>query len=111
MFDSLFTALKLRYFIIFHYGSKKTKYVLLKTLCILIFIIPFCMYGLFNFVLGIILLIPSFIPIIGLAARFICFISESIHSIFFMLITLPDAIFESENMQLIETLNDIGDLK
>ena len=111
MLEDLFARLKLRYSIIFHYGANNIGYILLKTICILLFIVPFFVYGVFNFILGIILLIPSFLPIIGLIARFISFISDSIHSIFFILITLADAVYESENMQVIQKLNDKGMLK
>ena len=107
-FEDLFARLKLRYTILFHYGAKNPGYIILKTICIILFVVPFSVYGIFNFILGLVLLIPSIIPIVGLAARLVCYISDSIHSIFFILITLADTIFESDNMKLIESLNTTG---
>ena len=109
--EGLLSTLKLRYSLIFHYGSNKAGYVFLKTLCILIFIIPFFVYGIFDFIVEMILLIPSYIPIIGLLARFICFILGSINSLFFILLTLADIFYKSENAQVIEKLNDSGHLQ
>ena len=79
MLKDLLNALRMKYFIIFHYGSKKIGYIILKTICILIFIIPFFIYSIFNFIVDIILLILSYIPILGIFVRLICYVFDSIN--------------------------------
>ena len=108
MLKVLLNALKMKYFIIFHYGSKKLGYIILKTICILIFIIPFLIYSVFNLIVDIVLLIPLYIPIIGIFARLICYIFDGINSLIFILLTFADIVFESENSKITEQLNNQG---
>ena len=111
MIANLFNQMLFKFKIIFNYGSKNVGYVILKTLCILLFVIPFIVSSIISFLIDILFLIPSMLPFIGIVARLVCFIVGSIDSLFFVLLTLSDSIFNSDNMKLIEQLNNSGFLK
>jgi hypothetical protein len=102
--SGFFALLKLRYSLIFHYGSKKLGYIILKTICLLLFFIPFLAYEIFDFVIELILLIPCYIPIICIVSRFICYILGWINTLLFSLVNSADIIFDSENYKVMEQI-------
>ncbi len=110
MLEDLFDNLKLKYYIIFHYGSKNIGYIILKTLLIILFFMPYFLYGIFDFFVEILLLIPSYLPIICIPVRIVCLVLGGISSIFFVLLTLADAFYHTSNMWKIEYLNNNGNL-
>lgn len=104
--EGFLANLKVRYAVLFLYGSKRVEYIVLKTLCILLFTIPFFACEIFTFIVGLVLLIPSFIPIICIPARLITYILEYITSWVYMLVMLADIIYDSENMKIAEVYNN-----
>lgn len=102
IFRGLVITLKIRYYVVFRYACKKTGYILLKTLCLIIFLIPFIITELVDFIIETLLAIPSIIPIIGIPAKLACLIFGAICSIFFTLLAIADVIYNTENQKILE---------
>ena len=101
----MLSNLLLKYKLILCYGSKKVFYIIFKTLCLLIFFIPYAAYSLYNFICDLLLFIPSFLPIVGLVARLLSDILRAINALLIMLLLIPDAIFKTENIKLLDELS------
>ena len=102
MFKDYFENLKLRYSIMFCYGSKKFKYIFLKTLCIFIFTIPFFIHNIIELVFITLCWGPSFIPLIGILFRFFLLILSTVSKLIFEGVVLADLFFESKNTEYID---------
>lgn len=99
-YDELVESLKLRYYAIFHYASKNIVYLLFKTLCIPLFIIPFAIVSSIVFVADLILFVPSKIPIIRAIAKLICKFFDFVTWILFSLVILADRLFQTNLYQM-----------
>ena len=103
-FYGLLATFKVRYYVIFHYASKNAGYIFLKTLCLILFLIPFIVIDTVDFVVETILIIPTFIPIIGLPIKLVCMLLGMINSIVFTLTAIADVIYDTENQKLLEII-------
>ncbi|MBR2468420.1 MAG: hypothetical protein IKB42_05215 [Clostridia bacterium] len=111
MLVELFYTLKLRYTMIFSYGSKNAGYIALKTLLLVLFTIPFFVYEIVSFVVEMILLLPSFIPIIGLPFKFVSYILSCIGSWFCTFLCLPDVIYDTPKTEAEATIERLNNME
>lgn len=105
-YSELVEILKLRYYVIFHYDSKNFFFRLLKTLCTILFIIPFAVVSSFNFLIDLIMFIPTKIPFIKIFAKFICKLCDYVTWLIFSLIMLSDRLYNTKFYQMTKISSD-----
>ncbi len=97
----LFKALLAPIKVAFTYTGKKPFYLILKTLFIIIFTIPYLLLVLMDLIINIALCFGRYLPLLGFIFLLICWIADLFPVLFFNILTIPDMIFQRKELKIL----------